>query len=382
MASLASSAPATAVHKRSLPKWDWPLFLLMAILIVIGLMCIYSEGHGRGNLLNFQRQVINTGIGLIPMAIMLLVNPNWWRKLANWIYGLTLLLLSATLFLGKDTKGAQRWIEIGPMQFQPSEFAKLFIVLTLATYYANRVETIRSLRTFLFSLLHLLPLAALTFIQPHLGATLVLIVTWFAISLVAGVPTKYFASSVALMAVLGGLLFAVPAVSKHVLQDYQRERIEGLLTKNKEKQGANWQTHRAAIAFGVGGVTGVGFLNGEQKKKGYIPEQRNDFVFTVIGEEGGLVAGALVVGLFAAFYWRIYGVMVAASDPYLRMITAGVFAMLGFHTFVNMAMVLQVIPVVGLWLPFMSSGGTAIWLCMAAVGLVMNVRAREKPLLF
>ena len=123
-------------------------------------------------------------------------------------------------------------------------------------------------------------------------------------------------------------------------------------------------------------------MKGEQKRGRFIPEQRNDFVFTVVGEEGGLIGCSILLAAFAFFFYRIYIVMQSASDPYFRLIAAGIFGVLGFHTFVNMAMVLQILPVVGLWLPFMSSGGTAIWLCMACVGLLLNMRRKEPVILF
>jgi rod shape determining protein RodA len=152
--------------------------------------------------------------------------------------------------------------------------------------------------------------------------------------------------------------------------------------KRNDRQGKNWQTDRAEIAFGVGGVSGAGFGNGQQKAGHFIPEQHNDFIFTVVGEEGGLIGCTLVLAAFGFFFFRVFLIMHLATDPFYRMIAAGIFAILGFHTFVNIAMVLQIVPVVGLWLPFLSYGGTALWLCMACVGLLLNIRRREKPLLF
>ncbi len=150
---------------------------------------------------------------------------------------------------------------------------------------------------------------------------------------------------------------------------------------NDSKKG-NYQTDRAEIAFGVGGVSGTGYLKGEQKMGHFIPEQNDDFIFTVIGEEGGLIGCTLVLAAYGFFFYRLWLVMFFASDPYYKMIVGGLFASLGFHMFVNIAMVLHIVPVVGLWLPFLSYGGSAMWMCMSAVALALNIRARERPILF
>ena len=165
------------------------------------------------------------------------------------------------------------------------------------------------------------------------------------------------------------------------MHGYQAQRIVGMSGK-KDVKGKNWQTDRAEIAFGVGGVTGAGFNQGGQKKAGFIPEQNTDFVVTVIGEEGGLVGCLLLLGAYGFFFYRIFLVMLHTSDPFGKMAAAGVFAVLAFHTFTNMAMVMQLVPVVGLWLPFMSYGGTAMWLCLASVGLLLGIRRRERSSLF
>ncbi|RYG35576.1 rod shape-determining protein RodA [bacterium] len=379
----AINAPTGTLESRKLSsRFDGWLLLSALILLVAGLMAIFSEGHGRGDYGNFQRQAINTAIGLIPFSLMYFVSPNFWRRTYKLWYVVMLGLLLATLVLGKDAKGAQRWIDIGPIQFQPSEFAKLLSVLTLSSWYSMRQANVHKVSTFFGGMAHIGLPVALIFKQPHLGAALVVIAMWFSVALIAGTPLRFFGTALAAFAGLAILVVAVKPVSNLVLKDYQRERIQGLLSKQKDRKGDNWQTDRAEIAFGVGGVMGSGYLKGDQKKNGFIPEQRNDFVFTVVGEEGGLIGGTLVLLAYGFFFYRVFLAMLNAGDPYLRCVATGIFTILGFHTFVNIAMVLQIVPVVGLWLPFLSSGGTAIWLCMACVGLLLNIRRREKPLLF
>jgi rod shape determining protein RodA len=211
-------------------------------------------------------------------------------------------------------------------------------------------------------------------------------IMWVGVSLIAGVPSKFVGGALLLLVICAGIGMSVPSIRSKIIHPYQDARLRGLnkgmhATK-KNLEAGNYQTDRAAIAFGVGGATGVGFLHGEQKAGRFIPEQVNDFIVTVIGEEGGLVGCTLLLIAYGVFFYRIFLIMLNATEPYYRMAAAGIFVVLGFHTFMNMAMVLQLVPVVGLWLPFMSSGGTAIWLCMACVGLLLGIRRKQRPLLF
>lgn len=380
MAGVSTMSGRVQDGRRAVRLDAW-LVIATVILLLMGFMSLYSEGLEKDHLLSFRKQLINGAIGLIPFGIFATVNPRVWQRLAHPIYILNLVMLMGVLVVGKSAKGAARWIDIGPIQFQPSELAKLLVVLTLASFYAARSDRITELSTFLLGLVHAIVPALMIFKQPHLGAFCVVMVTWFAVSLVAQVPAKYL-GAFALIAITGaGTVLFVPKVRDRVLDDYQVDRLLGFMDSRDLKK-KNWQTYRAEIAFGVGGVSGTGFGNGLQKKGGFIPEQRNDFIFTVVGEEGGLVGASLVLLAFAFFFYRIFVIMHLATEPFYRMLAAGVFAVLGAHTLVNIAMVLRVAPVVGLWLPFLSYGGTALWLCMACVGLLLNIRSREKPILF
>ena len=186
-----------------------------------------------------------------------------------------------------------------------------------------------------------------------------------------------------MFAMLAVLIFAVPPVRKLILKPYQEKRVIGMINGVKGKndvKGDNYQTEMAAYAFGSGGLAGTGYLKGEQKHK--VPEQHTDFIFSLVGEEFGLLGSLTVLGLFALLFYRLWLGMVNASDFYFQMILAGILTVLAFHTFVNIGMVLQILPVVGLWCPFMSYGGTAMWLCMSLIGLALNVRMRERAVLF
>ncbi len=376
MASLSRPTEYGSEQRRG-PKIDWLLLLATAILMTVGFMSLYSEGITHDGGANFRAQIRNTVIGLIPFSVFAFVPTRLWYRIANFIYAVNIATLMLVLLHGSHRKGAERWIQLGPIQFQPSEMAKILIVLTLAAFYARRQDSIQKFSTFALSFLHVIVPAGLMLLQPHLGAAIVLMVVWFGISIVAGVPGKFL-----LGAGLGAMIFGglVVFVAPRFLHSYQLERIIGI--SGKDPRGKNWQTDRAMIAFGEGGVSGTGYTKGEQKAGHFIPEQHDDFIFTVVGEEGGLIGCTLVLAAFGFFFYRMWLVMFFASDPYYKMIVAGLLSALSFHMFVNIAMVLHILPVVGLWLPFLSYGGTAMWMCMSCVALVLRIRSQEKPLLF
>lgn len=361
---------------KSTIKVDPWLLLSAGFLIGVGVMAIYSEGYGRAGGGAIKQHLIRVAIGIVPFLIFLKVNPNWWRKMAVPLYVINLALLGLVHLRGSLGGGAQRWLQLGPVEFQPSEMSKLVAVLTLSAFYANRIQDVRRFRTFLLSFLYILPSLYLVFKQPHLGATLVLIIAWLSISIFANVPWKFILGMFAAVVAMVLISFSVPGI----LAPYQKQRIEAMFTN--DEQGKDFQQLRASIAFGVGGVSGVGYLQGEQKAGHFIPEQHTDFIFTVIGEEGGLVGCCLVLAGFAFFFFRSWLVMYRVDDPYPRMLAAGIVSILAFHTVVNIAMNLQVGPVVGLWLPFISYGGTAFWLCMACLGLLLNLSKERRSIIF
>ncbi len=371
-----SRLPGYGSEQRRAPKVDWLLVVATLLLLAIGMMSLYSEGYSHDGGANFRKQLLNIGIGFIPFSLFAFVPPHIWRRLIYIIYSVNILTLLAVFVVGAHKKGAERWIPIGPIQFQPSEMAKILTVITLASFYANRQNTIQKPSTFWLGFLHISAPLVLILLQPHLGAALVILVCWIAISLVAGIPIKFFGMLAAILFVVGGML----AFSGKLLHSYQLDRIMAMFSH--DAKGSSYQTDQAEIAFAEGGVFGQGWLHGERKAGHFIPEQHNDFIFTVMGEEGGLVGCTLVLAAYGFFFYRLWLVMFQATDPFYKMVVGGLFAALSFHTFVNIAMVLHILPVVGLWLPFLSYGGTAMWMCMSSVALTLNVRRRERPLLF
>ena len=361
---------------------DWWLLSSAVILVMIGLGAIYSTGYNE-SAKEFKKQLINILLGLFPMSIFAFCHPRLWAKASQVVYGINLALLVAVHLVGHRLNGSARWVGFGPIQFQPSELSKIMIVLTLATFYASRQERIKSFNTFALGFLHVFIPVLLIMKQPHLGASLLVLTVWVALSLVAGVSPKYMLVAIGSFVVLTTLIFKVPAVRHVVIKDYQWERVMGLLgieTEGKSVKDKRYQVEVASYAFANGGISGTGYLKGEVKKR--VPEVSSDFIFSCVGEEFGLMGCFVVLGVFAMLFYRIWLGMLNAADLYYQLIMAGILTIFGFHLVVNAGMVLGVLPVVGMWLPFLSAGGTAIWLCMSLVGLALNVRARERAVLF
>jgi rod shape determining protein RodA len=375
---LATILQNPTIEKRltALKRFDIWLLISAVLLLAVGLLSLYSVDAASPGGQYFRKQLFRVLVGAVPFAVFFFVDPRVWRRYANVLYIANVVLLALVLLKGKSGGGAQRWIQFGPLDFQPSELAKLFVILTLAAFLMTRLNQIRSFSTFLLSLAHVAVPLLLVFKQPHLGAALVILVAWLSVSMAAGIRLRFLLGTLVLMMVGLTVAMRVPGV----LKDYQRERVKALL--NPSSRGNAYQPLRAQIAFGVGGLMGTGYMKGEQKEGHYIPEQQNDFIFTVIGEEGGLFGCTLVLLTYAFFFYRIWLAMIQADDPYYKMVISGIFGILVFHTIVNLGMNLQLLPVVGLWLPFMSYGGTAMWLCMACVALLLNIRGRQRPALF
>lgn len=361
---------------------DWWMLGAAMVLTLIGLASIFSTGYG-DSLKEFKKQILYIFLGLVPMGVFGLCHPRLWAKGAKVIYVINLLFLVAVLAAGHSKNGAERWIGIGPIEFQPSELSKIFIVLTLASFYASRQDQIKSFSTFALGAAHVFVPVLLILKQPHLGASLLILTVWVALSLVAGVSPKYMFLVIGSFVLLTTLVFKVPTVRNHILKPYQWERVLGLLgveSGTKKVSDMKYQTDVASYAFANGGVSGTGYLKGEIKRR--VPFISTDFIWSLVGEEFGMLGCLAVLGVFALLFYRIWLGMLNAADLYYQLIMAGILTVLGFHTIVNAGMVMGFLPVVGLWAPFLSYGGSAIWLCMSLVGLALNVRARERVVLF
>jgi rod shape determining protein RodA len=344
---------------------NWSLVFLITVIGGVGIAMLYSAGGGSMDPWA-SRQLIRFGFGLIGMFIIAIVDIRIWLRYAYLIYAVALILLIAVDVIGHIGMGAQRWIRIGPVQIQPSEFMKMSLVLALARYFHRmNIEDIgRPLYLIVPTLLVLTP-AALVLKQPDLGTAVMLLIGGGAIFFMAGVRIWMFG----VVIVMG--LASIP-VGWNFLHDYQKQRIWTFLDPESDPLGAGYHILQSQIAFGSGGVFGKGFLQGTQSHLDFLPERHTDFIFTMLAEEFGLVGGLLVLLLFALL--MVYGlaVSVRCRNHFGRLMAMGMTATILLYVFLNTAMVMGLIPVVGVPLPLISYGGTAMLTVLAGCGFLMN----------
>ena len=363
---------------------DW--IMLGAALLICGggVLAIRSALHLDLHPLDMVRKQM-VGVVLGVAAAVALAHSDYealLKRFARYLYPLNLLLLLVVLshFGGHEAKGASRWIKLGPVELQPSEFAKVILIATLALFLAQHAEKITEGRTLLKSLVHIGVPMLLIAKQPDLGTALVLLAIWFGMTAMAGARPLH------LLAVLasGVLLFAVMWQFNpgHILKDYQKNRLQVFLDPAADPRDMGYHLRQSEIAIGSGGMTGEGYEKGTQSNGKFIPEQHTDFIFTIVGEEGGFVVCVALLSLYLVLLERGVAVMADCKDTLGRLLAAGVLSMLTFHVVVNVGMTMGIMPVVGVPLPFFSYGLSSLLVNLTAVGLLLSVAARRHRVMF
>jgi len=357
---------------------DLALLFAALGLLGLGLLAIYSATSPKLDLermdkLMFVRKQISWAVlSLIGMTVVMLFDYHRLRAYAPAIYGLTILALLAVLSpLGTRTMGAQRWINIGSYQIQPSEYAKLVIVISLCALLSER-RAVVGVRDVLLALAVAGVPMGLIYLQPDLGTLMVFGAVLMAVLVVAKVPARYMLVICAI--VLVGI-FGV--VKLGLLKDYQKARLTAFVDPNADAQSLRYNYRQSLIAIGSGGPTGRGFLNGTQTNLDFVPEQHTDFINTVIGEEGGFAGELLLLGLFALIMWRGMRIATLSRDTFGTLLAAGVVSMFGFQMFLNIGMTVGIMPITGIPLPFVSYGGSSLLQSFLAIGLLESVHMRR-----
>ena len=348
----------------------WILVFSTGFLVMVGALALFSASEGSWSPWA-ERQLFRAGIGTLLLVFIAVIPVRW---IYSWSYVIlfgAILLLVALPFIGIGT-GATRWIAIGPFNFQPSEPAKIAVILALARYYtAQSPENMQSVFT------HILPLAliavpfGLVIIQPDLGTSAMLLVGSVAVIFVAGIPKRF-------MVLLAGLAVLMIPVLWSQLYDYQKERIFTFLQPQSDTLGAGYQIAQSKIALGSGGLFGKGFLQGSQSQLNYLPEKQTDFVFTMIGEEFGFIGNLAILLAYFIILMSILFIAVKCNSRFCRLSAIGVSIMLFLYIFVNVAMVTGLLPVVGAPLPLISYGGTAMLTVFIGLGMVINAAVNSR----
>ena len=364
------------MDRRLIENFDWSIIWALLAISCIGLLSIYSalypqiQARPTNNL--FIKQIVWLAIGFAVLSGSLFINYQRLRSLSPWIYGLILLLLAVVLVAGKEVHGSKRWLEIAGFQFQPSEFMKVIIVIQLAGYFSSQeITSFPSIRKLILPVGFVVVPVLLVLAEPDLGTAISLTAIATTMILFVGVRWKYLA-----VFALTVIPMIIP-VWEHVLKPYQKRRILILLRPDLDPLGAGYHIRQSKIAIGSGMLWGKGFLNGTQSKLHFLPEKHTDFIFSVWAEEWGFIGCAALIFLFSLLIFLTLRVATRSRDRFGSLIAVGMSALILWQAFINIGMVIGVLPVVGITLPFVSYGGSSLITLCLAIGLIENVSMRR-----
>jgi rod shape determining protein RodA len=367
-----AAAKRTLSFADKLLEVNWGLVLLIALIACAGIAMLYSVAGG-----HFQpwavKQMAHFFLGLIVLLLAAMVDIRVWMSLAYPAYGLALLLLVAVDVVGHVGLGAQRWISLGPLDLQPSELMKIALILALARFlHGKSVEEVSKPVPLAIALAMIGIPAIFVVLQPNLGTTLIILADGCSLLFLAGLSWWWIAPTLA--AIAG----AIPLAWRFVLHDYQKARVETFLNPESDALGKGWNITQAKIAIGSGGVAGKGFLQGTQSRLNFLPEKQTDFIWTSFCEEFGFVGALALLVLFAVVIF--YGVQTAMSarSHFGRLLAMGIVLNFFFYIMINGLMVMGLIPVVGIPMPLLSYGGSAMLTVMFGFGLLMSVHIHRQ----
>jgi rod shape determining protein RodA len=362
------------LDRRLILNFDWTLFILVMIISGIGLMNIYSAGFSLADPRPtplYVKQIQWILVGFVGMALAFFVDYRFLNRHAYLIYGISVILLLVVFAAGYATRGSQRWIAVGGFTFQPSELVKLTMILALTRYFDHhRIGRGYHLSELFIPFLILLVPFLFILKQPDLGTALILLILFLSIVFFIGLDWKSL-----LIASAGGILLA--PIGWYFLKDYQKERILTFFSPERDPLGSGYHIIQSMIAVGSGGLFGKGFLKGSQTQLKFLPEQQTDFVFSVFAEEWGFLGGIVLLVLFMLLILWGMKIITRSKDYTGALIAFGITMLIFWEVFINIGMVLGILPVVGIPLPFLSYGGSSMVVLMTAVGLLMNISVRR-----
>jgi len=354
-------------------KFDWYLVILTIIIFSVGMLFQYSASYQKyvnfGQNL-FLRQLVWAGLGLILAILIFIVGHRRILSFAYPLYAVSLIALIAVLIMGRSILGAQRWISLGWFNFQPSELAKISLIVVLANYLGHNKEDLYSLKSLLRpGILTVIPMI-LILKEPDLGTALTFVPIFLAIAYVAGTRARH------ILAIIGSGIILSPLFWSF-LKTYQKQRLLVFVNPNIDPLGAGYTIIQSKIAIGSGRLFGKGWLAGTQNQLNFLPERHTDFIFSVAGEEWGFLGAALLLGLFFLFIQRMFVIAANTENPYSRLMVVGLATMLTFQILVNIGMSMGLLPVVGLTLPLISYGGSSLVISLVSVALILDVTREQ-----
>ncbi|WP_151410573.1 rod shape-determining protein RodA [Anaerococcus sp. Marseille-P9784] len=358
------------LKKKNIKDIDLLLLLSTIALSVYGLIVLLSA-YG-GNISAIRTQLISTIIGFIAIGILCTMDLDVIKRSFRVIYGISIVLLILTLLIGRglDAWGAKSWIYIGSFSIQPSEIVKILLIFSFAAYLDKYKLTINEPKRLILSLIFVGFPVGLILLQPDFGTAMVYLFFIAAMLFVAGISWKWI-----IILLLAGL--AAGFIIFTNLSGYRADRIENFLNPNRDTSGSNWQQQQGLIAIGSGMLNGRGYMKGTQSQYGYIPEKETDFIFSVLAEELGFIGAIVLIVLFAIVILRLVKIAKSSRNTFVTNMVTGIAAMLFIHIFENIAMTIGLMPVTGIPLPFLSSGGTFQLICLSEIGLALSASMQK-----
>ena len=369
------------IDQRGLRHFDFILLLLAAALVAYGAILIYSaslsaypDGITPGHPLI--KQILFAGVGLAISIGVAWLDYRMWGQMAPALYVLAVFLLMAVLVVGDSAYGSTRWFSFAGQQIQASEIAKILVIIALARFMADHQHQMQDLRIFLITLAMAALPAGLVLVEPDMGTAMVFGAVWLGMVLVAGAPMRFA------LVLIGLSVSLIPFGTLAVMGDYQRERFATWIDPNHDPLGGGFNILQSEIGIGSGGWFGKGLTHGSQTQLDFLQTSTTDYIFSVLGEELGLLGACVLLALFTLLLFRGIRAASISQDPYGRLVATGIVIMILFQTFINIAVNIRLLPVTGIPLPFVSQGGSSLIMLFGALGLIESVVIRHKRIEF
>jgi rod shape determining protein RodA len=363
---------------RGWDRFDYIMVAATLALVSYGLILIYSgslpwyDGPVASFANPVAKQLIFASIGIAAMLVVSKIDYHYFTHYAWVLYGIGIVSLIAILAIGQTAYGSTRWFDLGPIQVQPSEFAKIATILALARFFSEHGGDARDLRTLLTSLAIVAPVAGLVFIEPDLGTTIVFFAIWLGVVVVAGVSRSH-------LMVMGAIFIAaLPFLWTFAIADYQVERVSVLVDPERDPLDAGYNVIQSQIALGSGKVLGKGFTNGDQTQLEYLKVATKDFIFSLMGEEFGFVGAMVMFALFILLLMRGIRAAQLAGDTAGQLVAVGIVMLILMQAFINIAVNVSLFPVTGIPLPFVSQGGSSLVSLFVSLGILQSIVMRHR----